>query len=393
MDTDGLSFALGDDWPELRDGVAQICGRFPETYWRDLDRDAAYPERFVEALTEAGYLGALIPEAYGGSGLPIRAAAVILETIHATGASAAACHAQMYTMGTLLRHGSPEQKEHWLPKIASGELRLQAFGVTEPNAGTDTTRITTRAAPEPGGGWRVTGQKIWTSRALYSDLMILLARTTPLDEAARPTDGMSVFLVDLRTLKGRGVEIQPIDTMINHNTTQVWFDNAELPEDALIGEVGRGFRYILDGMNAERILIAGESLGDARWFIERATSYAKERHVFGRPIGQNQGIQFPLAASLARLKAADLTAREAAARYDAGLPCGPEANMAKYLTGEAAWEAAEACMQTYGGFAFAREYDVERKWREARLYRIAPVSPNLILAYLAQQVLGLPRAY
>ena len=392
-DDEQPAFALGEDWAELRAGVAQVCERFAVPYWRDLDRDDAYPEAFVRALTDSGYLGALIPEAYGGSGLPLRAGAVILETIHANGASAAACHAQMYTMGTLLRHGSEEQKAHWLPQIAQRGLRLQAFGVTEPAAGTDTTRITTRAVRTADGGWRISGQKIWTSRALYSDLMLLLARTSALEEVEKPTDGLSVFLVDLRGLRGQGVEITPIETMINHNTTQVFFDDALLPADALVGEEGLGFRYILDGMNAERILIAGESLGDARWFIDRAVTYARERHVFGRPIGQNQGIQFPLAECFAHTEAADLMARKAAALYDAELPCGPEANMAKYLTGEAAWAAGEACMQTFGGFAFAREYDIERKWREARLYRIAPVSPNLILAYLAQKVLGLPRAY
>ncbi len=390
---DGTAFSVDEDWPELRAGVAAICERFAMAYWRDLDRERAYPEAFVGALTEAGYLAALIPEQYGGSGLPIRAAAVILETIHAQGASAAACHAQMYTMGTLLRHGSDAQKRRWLPAIARGALRLQAFGVTEPSAGTDTTRITTRAVARPDGGWRVSGQKIWTSRALQSDLMLLLARTTPLAEAAKPTEGMSVFLLDLRELRGRGVEIRPIETMINHNTTEVFFDEADLPADALVGKPGHGFRYILDGMNAERILIAGESLGDSRWFLDRAVAYARERRVFDRPIGQNQGIQFPLAQAYAATEAAGLMARKAAALYDAGRRCGPEANMAKYLTGEAAWAAAEACMQTFGGFAFATDYDIERKWREARLYRTAPVSPNLILAYLAQKVLGLPRAY
>jgi len=384
---------LGEDWAELREGVEHICRGFAGSYWRELDRARAYPDAFVRALTEAGYLAALIPEAYGGSGLPLRAAAVILETIHRHGGSAAACHAQMYTMGTVLRHGSDEQKQRWLPAIAAGDLRLQAFGVTEPGAGSDTTRIATRAERSGDGGWRVRGQKIWTSRALHSDLMLLLARTTPLDEVARRGDGLSVFLLDLRELIARGVSIQPIETMINHNTTQVFFDDVLLPPDALIGEAGRGFRYILDGMNAERILIAGESLGDARWFVERAVAYANERQVFDRPIGQNQAVQFPLAEAYAETEAADLMARKAAALFDAGAACGPEANMAKYLTGEAAWHAAEACMQTLGGFGFATEYDVERKWREARLYRTAPVSPNLILAYLAQNVLGLPRSY
>ena len=391
--SDGVGFELGEDWPELRAGVAQICERFPVPYWRDLDRAGAYPHDFVHALTEAGYLAALIPEDYGGSGLPLRAAAVILETIHAQGGSAAACHAQMYTMGTILRHGSEEQKARWLPAIAPGELRLQAFGVTEPGAGSDTSRIATRAVREADGSWRVRGQKIWTSRALHSDLMLLLARTTPRDEVERRGDGLSVFLLDLRELKDRGVTIQPVETMINHNTTQVFFDDVRLPADALVGEEGSGFRYILDGMNAERILIAGESLGDARWFVDRAVAYANDRRVFDRAIGANQGVQFPLAQAYAQTEAAELMARKAAALFDAGEPCGPEANMAKYLTGEAAWAAGEACMQTFGGFAFATEYDVERKWREARLYRTAPVSPNLILAYLAQKVLGLPRSY
>jgi acyl-CoA dehydrogenase len=386
------SIALGDDWPEIREAVARICARFEGAYWRQLERDHAYPGEFVRALTDAGWLAALIPEAYGGAGLPLRAAAVILETIHRTGGSAAACHAQMYTMGTLLRHGSEEQKGRWLPQIAAGTVRLQAFGVTEPTTGSDTTRLRTRAERK-GDRFVLNGQKIWTSRALHSDLMLLLARTTPLEEVARPAEGLSVFLIDLRPLLGRGVEIRPIETMINHNTTEVFFTEAEIDAECLIGEEGRGFRYILDGMNAERILISGESLGDARWFLRQAVDYANGREVFGRPIGHNQGIQFPLARAHAETEAADLMARKAAALFDAGSPCGPEANMAKLLTGEAAWNAAEACLQTFGGFGFAREYDVERKWREARLYRIAPISPNLILAYLAQHVLGLPRSY
>jgi acyl-CoA dehydrogenase len=390
--SDDVSIALGEDWPEIREAVARICLRFEGPYWRRLERDHAYPGEFVRALTEAGWLAALIPEAYGGTGLPLRAAAVILETIHRSGGSAAACHAQMYTMGTLLRHGSAAQKERWLPPIASGALRLQAFGVTEPTTGSDTTRLKTRAVRR-GDRFVVSGQKIWTSRALHSDLMLLLARTTPLEEVARPSEGLSVFLIDLRALIGRGVEIRPIETMINHNTTEVFFTDAEIDAECLIGEEGKGFRYILDGMNAERILISGESLGDARWFLRQAVDYANQREVFGRPIGQNQGIQFPLARVLAETEAADLMARKAAALFDAGSPCGAEANMAKLLTGEAAWNAAEACMQTFGGFGFAREYDVERKWREARLYRTAPISPNLILAYLAHHVLGLPRSY
>jgi alkylation response protein AidB-like acyl-CoA dehydrogenase len=388
----GITIPLGPDWAEIRDGVARVCERFPGAYWRRLDHEQAYPEEFVRALTEAGWLAALIPEAYGGAGLPLRAGAVILETIHASGGSAAACHAQMYTMGTVLRHGSETQKRRFLPAIAGGEIRLQAFGVTEPTTGSDTTRLKTRAVRR-GDRYVVSGQKIWTSRALQSDLMLLLARTTPLDEVARPADGLSVFLIDLRELKGKGVEIRPIPTMINHNTTEVFFADAEIPADALVGEEGRGFRYILDGMNAERILISGESIGDARWFLRRAVDYANQREVFGRPIGANQGIQFPLARAHAETEAAELMARKAAALFDAGEPCGPEANMAKLLTGDAAWNAAEACLQTFGGFGFAREYDVERKWREARLYRTAPISPNLILAYLAQHVLGLPRSY
>jgi acyl-CoA dehydrogenase len=389
---DAITMPLGEDWPEIRDSVGKICADFPGEYWRKLDAEDAYPTEFVDALTASGYLAALIPEEYGGAGLPIRAGAVILETIHGSGCSAAACHAQMYTMGTVLRHGSEEQKRRYLPKIASGELRLQAFGVTEPTTGSDTTRLKTRAEKR-GDRYVVSGQKIWTSRALHSDLMLLLARTTPADQVSRPTEGLSTFLIDLRELRGKGVEIRPIPAMINHNTTEVFFEDAEIPADSLIGEEGRGFRYILDGMNAERILISGESIGDARWFIRRAVEYANERVVFGRPIGANQGIQFPIAKAHAETEAAELLARKAAALFDAGRPCGAEANMAKLLTAEASWNAAEACMQTFGGFAYAREYDVERKWRETRLYRTAPISPNLILAYVGQHVLGLPRSY
>jgi len=389
---DALTMTLGLDWPEIREAVARICADFAGEYWRRLDAEDAYPSEFVDALTRSGYLAALIPEDYGGAGLPLRAGAVILETIHAHGGSAAACHAQMYTMGTVLRHGSEAQKQQYLPKIASGELRLQAFGVTEPTTGSDTTRLRTRAEKR-GDRYVVSGQKIWTSRALQSDLMLLLARTTPRDQAAKPTEGLSTFLIDLRDLKGKGVEIRPVPTMINHNTTEVFFDDVEIPAESLIGEQGKGFSYILDGMNAERILISGESIGDARWFIARATEYANERVVFGRPIGANQGIQFPIARAHAETEAADLMARKAAALFDAGLRCGAEANMAKLLSGDAAWNAAETCMQTFGGFGFAREYDVERKWREARLYRTAPISPNLILAYIGQHILGLPRSY
>ncbi|GBD43765.1 Acyl-CoA dehydrogenase fadE12 [bacterium HR40] len=384
--------ATGADWPELREAVARLCARFPGEYWRQLDRERAYPEAFVRALGEAGLFGILVPEAYGGLGLPLRAASVVLETIHAAGCSAAACHAQMYTMGTLLRHGSEEQKRRFLPKIATGELRLQAFAVTEPGSGSDTPAISTRAERR-GDRYVVTGQKIWTSRALHSDLMLLLARTTPLERVKRRSDGLSVFLVDLREAKGRGLEIRPIETMINHHTTQIFMDGLELPLDSLVGEEGRGFACILDGMNAERILIASECLGDARWFLRRACDYARERQVFGRPIGQNQGIQFDLARAYAATEAADLVVRKACARFDAGLACGAEANMAKLLAAEASWAAGEAAMQTLGGFAFACAFDVERKWRETRLYRIAPVSTHLILAHIAHHVLGLPKSY
>ncbi len=383
---------LGEDYPDIRRAVGRICEDFQGAYWRKLDAAGAYPLAFVEALTKSGWLAALIPEAYGGAGLPLRAAAVILETIHASGGSAAACHAQMYTMGTVLRHGSESQKQDYLPEIANGDLRLQAFGVTEPASGTDTTNLRTRAVRNDDH-YIVNGQKIWTSRALYSDLMLLLARTTPRDEVTKPTDGLSVFLIDLRELKDNGVEIRPIDTMINHNTTEVFFSDAKIPAASLVGEEGKGFRYVLDGMNAERTLIASESIGDARFFLERASSYACERKIFGGPIGRNQGIQFPLARAHAETEAAELMARKAAALFDDGQPCGPEANMAKLLCAEAAWHAGEACMQTFGGFAFAREYDIERKWREARLYLTAPISTNLVLAYIGQHVLGLPKSY
>ena len=392
MTTAMTHMVLGEDFPEIREAVGRICKNFPGEYWRELDAERAYPSAFVNALTEAGFLGCLIPEEYGGTGLSLRAAAVILETVHASGGSAAACHAQMYTMGTVLRHGSEAQKQAYLPGIASGELRLQAFGVTEPASGTDTTRLRTRAVRD-GDHYRVNGQKIWTSRALHSDLMLLLARTTAREDVKKPSDGLSVFLIDLRELKDNGVEIRPIETMINHNTTEVFFDDALIPADSLVGDEGRGFRYILDGMNAERILIAAESTGDARYFLRRATDYAREREVFGAPIGANQGIQFPLARAYAETEAAELVARKAAALFEAGVPCGAEANMAKLLCAEAGWHAAEACMQTFGGFAFAREYDIERKWREARLYLTAPISTNLVLAYLGQHVLGLPKSY
>jgi acyl-CoA dehydrogenase len=381
------------DITAIREGVKALCDRFPGEYWRAKDRERAYPGEFVQALTEAGYLACLIPEEYGGSGLGITAAAAILEEIHKSGSNGGACHAQMYIMGTLLRHGNAAQKTQYLPKIASGELRLQAFGVTEPTAGTDTTSIRTTAERRGNSTYVVNGQKVWTSRAEHSDLMLLLARTTPRDQAKKKTDGISVFLVDMRQARGHGLTIRPIRTMINHATTEVFFDNLEVPAENLIGEEGKGFRYILDGMNAERILIAAEAIGDARWFIAKAAAYAKERVVFGRPIGQNQGIQFPIARAYAASEAANLMVQHAAQLYEAGQPAGKEANMAKLLASEAAWQAAEACMQTHGGFAFAEEYDIERKFRETRLTQIAPISTNLILAYLAEHVLGMPRSY
>lgn len=380
------------DYSELRDAVRRICRDYPGEYWRKLDNESAYPTEFVRALNEAGFLGALIPEEYGGSGMPLRAAAVILEEINASGCVASAAHAQMYIMGTLLRHGSEEQKRRYLPEIASGALRLQAFGVTEPTSGSDTTQLKTRAVRK-GDVYVVNGQKVWTSRALHSDLMLLLVRTTPLEECRKKTDGLSTLLVDLRTAKGNGIEIRPIATMINHNTTEVFIENLEVPVANLVGEEGKGFRYILDGMNAERILVAQECIGDGRWLLKKAVDYANERKVFGRAIGQNQGIQFPLARAYMELEAADLMARKAAALFQSGRPCGSEANMAKLLASEATWHAADTALQTHGGFGFAQEYDVERKWREVRIYQTAPISTNLILAYLGEHVLGLPRSY
>ncbi|MDF2764955.1 MAG: acyl-CoA dehydrogenase [Rhodospirillales bacterium] len=376
---------------QIRSAVRDLCKRFPGAYWRELDRQKAYPTLFVQAMTEAGYLGVLIPEEFGGSSLGLTVAAAILEEVHAGGGNAAALHAQMYTMGTLLRHGSPEQKRRWLPEIAAGRVRLQAFGVTEPGAGTDTTAIRTTAA-RSGDVYRINGQKIWTSRAEHSDLMLLLARTASFDPGKK-TAGLSVFLVDMREAVGRGMEIRPIRTMLNHATTEVFFDNLEIPAGNRIGEEGRGFRYILDGMNAERILIAAECLGDCRWFVAKARDYACERVVFGRPIGQNQGVQFPIARSYAESEAVRLMVYRAAALYDSGIPCGAEANMAKLLASEASWRAADMCLQTHGGFGFAEEFDVERKFRETRLYQVAPVSTNLILAYLGEHVLGMPRSY
>ncbi len=383
---------IGEDYPELRHSVRRICERYPGAYWRTLEDEQAYPTAFVDELTAAGFLGALIPEAFGGSGLPLRAAAVILEAINAAGCVASQGHAQMYIMGTLLRHGSEAQKRAYLPDIAAGRLRLQAFGVTEPTTGSDTTKLKTRAARD-GDSYLVSGQKVWTSRAMHSDMMLLLARTTPADQVARRTDGLSVFLVDLREGRGHGLEIRPIQAMINHNTTEVFFDNLRVPAENLIGEEGKGFRYILDGLNAERILVASEAVGDGRWFIRKATEYAKDRVVFGRPIGANQGVQFPIARAWAELEAADMICRRAAALFDAGKECGADANVAKLLASEATWKAAEATMQTFGGFSYAREYEIERKWRECRLYQIAPISTNLVLAYVGQHVLGLPRSY
>jgi len=381
-----------DRYAEIRDGVHQICERFPGKYWQELDREQRYPSEFVASLTESGYLAALIPEEYGGVGLPLSGAAAILEEIQRAGCNGGACHAQMYIMGAVLRHGSEAQKEKYLPRIASGELRLQAFGVTEPGSGTDTTSIKTFARRD-GDSYVVSGQKIWTSRAEHSDLMLLLARTTPKADVAKRTDGLSVFLIDMRDAKAGGMTIRPIRTMMNHATTEVFFDEVRIPAHSLIGEEGKGFRYILSGMNAERILIGAESIGDAKWFIEKATEYGKERVVFGRPIAQNQGIQFPIARAYAQMRAAELMVERACELYEAGENCGAEANMAKMLAAEASWAAAEACVQTHGGFAFAEEYDVERKFREARLYQVAPISTNLILSYLAEHVLGMPRSY
>ena len=387
-----MDFSLPDELGEIRAAVHELCSRYPGEYWRALEPDR-YPEEFVAALTENGWLATLIPEEYGGAGLTLTAASVILEEINASGGNAGACHAQMYTMGTILRHGSEEQKERYLPRIASGELRLQAFGVTEPTVGSDTTQIQT-TAEHVGGGYVIRGQKIWTSRALHSDLMLLLARTTPLEEVERRTEGLSTFIVDMTQAVAEGkMTIRPIKTMMNHATTEIFLDGVEVPEEALVGEEGKGFRYILDGMNAERILIAAECIGDGRWFVDKAARYASERVVFGRPIGANQGVQFPIARTHAAIEAADLVRYKAAWLFEQGLPCGAEANMAKLLASEASWQAANACLDTHGGFGFAEEYDVERKFRETRLYSVAPVSNNLILAYIGQHVLDMPRSY
>jgi acyl-CoA dehydrogenase len=381
-----------DDLAQIRESVRALCAKFPGEYWRALDRERAYPTEFVAALTKAGFLAALIPEQYGGSGLTMTAAAAIMEEIQASGCNGAPCHAQMYTMGTLLRHGNAAQKARWLPGIASGELRLQAFGVTEPTSGSDTLNLRTTAVRE-GDHYVVNGQKIWTSRAEHSDLLLLLARTTPREQAKSRTGGLSVFLVDMRLARGSGITIKPIRTMMNHATTELFFDDLRVPAENLIGEEGQGFRYILSGMNAERILIAAECIGDAKWFIAKATGYAKERVVFGRPIGQNQGVQFPIARAYAQMRAAELMVREAASLYEAGRDCGAEANLAKLLAADASWVAADTCLQTHGGFGFAEEFDIERKFRETRLYRTAPISTNLILSYLAEHVLSLPRSY
>ena len=393
MTHDAVSMPVHTTWTDIRDAVARLCEGFPNEYWMELDKKDAYPSEFVSALTASGFLAALIPEEYGGSGLPLSAAGAVLETIHANGGNAAACHAQMYTMGTVLRHGSEEMKRTYLPKIAAGDLRLQAFGVTEPTTGSDTTQLKTKAEKTDLGTYLVNGQKVWTSRAFESDLMLLLARTTPSDQCARRADGISAFLIDMNDARRNGMRLSKIDAMINHNTCEVFFDDVEIPAETLVGEEGKGFRYIVDSMNAERILIAYECIGDAKFFIEKACDYARNRVVFGRPIGANQGVQFPIAKVFAQAQAAELMVNKAVALFDSGAQPAAEANMAKLLAADASWEAAEACMQTFGGFAFAREYGIERKWREARLYQTAPISKNLIFGYLGQHVLGLPRSY
>jgi|TARA_B110000116_G_scaffold81508_1_gene70957 acyl-CoA dehydrogenase len=380
------------DHQDIREGVSKLCLGFPGEYWQKCDREQAYPTEFVQALTQGGYLSALIPEEYGGLGLPLSAGAAILEEIHRAGGNAGACHAQMYTMGTILRHGSDVQKKQYLPSISDGSLRLQAFGVTEPTSGTDTTALRT-TAKRSGDHYIVNGQKIWTSRAEHSDLLLLLARTTPREEVAKKTDGLSVFLIDMREFVGKSLTIRPIRTMMNHSTTELFFDDMKIPASSLIGEEGKGFRNILSGMNAERVLISAECIGDAKWFIEKASSYACERNIFQRPIGQNQGVQFPIARAYSQMRAAELMLAQAVALYDAGGNPGEEANLAKLLSSEASWAAAEVCIQTFGGFGFAEEYDIERKFREARLYQVAPISTNLVLSYVAEHVLGLPRSY
>ncbi len=388
-----ITMPVAPAWSDIRESVFRLCKGFHNEYWLDLDKKAAYPDAFVKALTKSGYLAALIPEDYGGSGLPLSAAGAVLETIHASGCNAAACHAQMYTMGTVLKHGSEAQKQTYLPRIATGELRLQAFGVTEPTTGSDTTQLRTRAEKTGNGTYIVNGQKVWTSRALESDLMLLLARTAPANASAKRSDGMSVFLIDMNEALKNGLSLSKIDAMINHNSCEVFFDDVEIPADTLVGEEGEGFRYIVDSMNAERILIAYECIGDAKFFLEKACEYAGERIVFGKPIGANQGIQFPIAQAYAQTQAAELMVNKAAAIFEAGQKAAAEANMAKLLAADASWAAAEVCMQVHGGFAFSREYGIERKWREARLYQTAPISKNMIYAYLGQHVLGLPRSY
>jgi acyl-CoA dehydrogenase len=390
--TNDVQLSLGETFPEIRELVRRICKDFPGSYWRTLDENQAYPTDFVGALTKAGLLSTLIPEEFGGLELPLSAASAILEEIHAAGCSAGACHAQMYIMGTLLRHGNAAQKDRYLPDIASGKLRLQAFGVTEPTSGSDTTKLKTRAEKQ-GDHYIVSGQKVWTSRALHSDMMLLLARTTPLNQVKKKSEGLSVFLIDIRESLGKGMEIKPLRAMINHNTTEVFFDGLRVPAENLIGEEGKGFRYILDSMNAERILVASEAIGDGRWFVSKSTAYVNERVVFDQPIGRNQGIQFPIARAYAEIEAASLMVKKAAALFEAGKPCGAEANMAKMLASEASWHAAEAALQCHGGFGFASEYDIERKWRETRLFQVAPISTNLILAFLGEHVLGMPRSY
>ncbi len=384
---------MTDEYQEIREQIQKLCAQYPGEYWRELDTKREYPTEFVKALTEAGYLSVLIPEEFGGSGLGITAAAVIMEEIQKAGCNGGACHAQMYTMGTILRHGTDEQKQKYLPGIAAGDLRMQAFGVTEPTSGTDTLSLRTTAVKNDAGDYVVNGQKIWTSRVEHSDLMLLLARTQSKDEVEKRADGLSVFIIDIREAIGNGLEIKPIRTMINHATTEVFFDDLVIPANSLVGEEGKGFRYILDGMNAERILIAAECIGDARWFIKKATDYANDRQVFGREIGKNQGIQFPIAEAYMATEAANLMVEKAAEVYEGGGRAGAEANMAKYLASEASWQAADMCMQTHGGFAFAEEYDVERKFRETRLYRIAPVSNNLVLSFIGEHVLGMPKSY
>jgi len=388
------SHAIGEhgDYADIREAVRDLCASFPAEYHRKVDEERGYPEAFVDALTKAGWMAALIPEDYGGSGLGLTEASVIMEEINRAGGNSGACHGQMYNMNTLVRHGSEEQRQRYLPKIASGELRLQSMGVTEPTAGTDTTRIKTTAVRK-GDRYVVNGQKVWISRVQHSDLMILLARTTPLDQVKKKSEGLSIFIVDLREAEAKGMTVRPILNMVNHETNELFFDNLEIPAENLIGEEGQGFKYILTGLNAERTLIAAECIGDGYWFVNKATAYAKDRVVFGRPIGQNQGIQFPIAESYVEVEAANLMRFEACRLYDAHQPCGAQANMAKYLAAKASWEAANACLQTYGGFGFAAEYDVERKFRETRLYQVAPISTNLILSYVAEHVLGLPRSF